>query len=180
MKQKNKTMKTTEQIIQNYLESNNLFPIDFDEFYLLIGYSRKDVAKRALLNSSFISGEDYRVIKKTDKPGRPLEEIRLTVDCAKIFAFLATTPESKQIYRQFQAAQKALIKQQKALYAEALRDKQDAESRKNYLAEELKIARLLRSRDKPDETSTTVKQGIKSEHFPSELKELLIKFSGVN
>jgi phage anti-repressor protein len=116
-------------------ESQDEYPVDFDDAWEWVYESRKDSAKRALVKD-FVEGVDYiflntqgssnardgishRIVGNSDVcdggRGRPSEKIYLTVDCFKQFCMMAGTPRGKQvrlhyleIERKFKAAQAAL------------------------------------------------------------------------
>ena len=97
-------MDLTPKNIFGLLQSTDEFPVDFDDAWRWIGYSRKGAAKEALLNAGFIDGIDFRVFPndlKNSKVGRPSEQIRLTVDCFKSFAMMAGTEVGRQVRQYF-------------------------------------------------------------------------------
>jgi phage anti-repressor protein len=151
-------MLAIEQILVNYVESSKPFPIDFEDYFLMLGYTQKSNAKRSFLTFPFEIDEDYQIINKFEKPGRPREEIRLTVDCAKLFAFLSGTPRSTEIYRLFLSVEKYLIKCRKDFATNVIRAKQDVESRNIDLTAELKIARAVHLRDNLEEIERLKKE----------------------
>jgi hypothetical protein len=91
--------------------------IDFDWAWTVLGYSRKDNAKRMLV-SYFEQNFDYFVqlpeespealphdifltSEGKSKPGRPVEKIYLTVECFKEMGMLAKSDQGKQIRKYF-------------------------------------------------------------------------------
>ena len=87
--------------IEFYTESQDEFPVDFDEFWQWCGYARKDNAKR-VLEKNFTEDVDFnlRQVAEVQKEGnrevkRPTNKIRLTNDCAKAFAMLAETSKGR-------------------------------------------------------------------------------------
>lgn len=107
--------------IEVYTESQDEFPVDFDEFWQWCGYARKDNAKR-VLEKNFTEDVDFnlRRIAEVQKEGkrevkRPTNKIMLTNDCAKAFAMLAQTPKGREVRRYFIECEKQL----KALSIEA-------------------------------------------------------------
>jgi phage anti-repressor protein len=99
-------------------ESQDEYPVDFDDAWVWIGYSRKDNAKTKLVKD-FVEDMDYRLLniqkQSYGKGGHNAEKIYLTVDCFKHFCVMAGTPEGKQvrlhyfeIEKKFKAAQAAL------------------------------------------------------------------------
>lgn len=81
------------EVFQNFLfgliESKEQFPVDLDVAWTLLGYKRKDSAKRKLL-SNFVEGVDYcRKDVKSLPIGRPSIQIMLTIDCFKQLAIIS-------------------------------------------------------------------------------------------
>jgi phage anti-repressor protein len=88
-------------------KSSSRFPVDFDLAWVWIGYSRKDVAKEALVNN-FIKGEDFNLRQKAEvrlegnrEVKRPYEAIFLTVDCFKAFCMMARTEKGKEVRKYY-------------------------------------------------------------------------------
>ena len=52
--------------IEAIAKSTEPFPVDFDEAWVWIGYTRKDNAKRALVNN-FKEGVDYQVFLRGEE-----------------------------------------------------------------------------------------------------------------
>lgn len=91
-----------EKMLENFdaiLASGEQFPVDFDRAWDWIGYTRKDVAKDALLRNFAISTDFTSSPEETGKPlgGRPAEKIFMTVDCFKSFCMMAGTEKGKQV-----------------------------------------------------------------------------------
>lgn len=100
-----------ELFIQN-LNSPNPFPWDFDLVWELLGYSRKDNAKR-VLESNLEEGFDFSASKrKTSKEGgRPADVIMLSHDAFKHMAMMAGTDTGKQVRKYFiQCEQELMIR----------------------------------------------------------------------
>jgi phage anti-repressor protein len=98
------------EIIQNYYQSGEPFPVEFDLVWQWCGYSTKGNAKR-ILEDNFTQSTDYQVFIQNDKNpkgGRPTEQIKLTTDCAKSFAMLAQTENGKIVRNYFLQCEKAL------------------------------------------------------------------------
>lgn len=82
------------QQIEAIAKSTEPFRVNFDEAWVWIGYSRKDAAKRVLVNN-FKEGLDYRVFLRSEENpiepigGRPSEVIHLTTNCFKKFCMMA-------------------------------------------------------------------------------------------
>lgn len=85
--------------IEIYTESQDEFPVDFDQFWQWCGFARKDSAKRTL-EKNFEEGGDYILHKLVDNKqiskSNP-QLIHLTNDCAKAFVIMAGTTKGKEI-----------------------------------------------------------------------------------
>lgn len=81
-------------------QSGEAYPVDFDQAWQWIGYSRKDHAKAALL-LSFADGVDFSRELGKSSGGRPSEEIRMSKNCFKQFCMLARTEKGKDVRRYF-------------------------------------------------------------------------------
>lgn len=83
------------------LESSDDFPIDLDDAYPWIGYSKKQDAKE-LLTKNFIDGQDFlRKGVKSPSGGRPSEWIVLTVDCFKSLSMMVGTEKGREVRQYF-------------------------------------------------------------------------------
>lgn len=83
------------------LKSSELFPIDFDDAWQWVGWTRKSTAKEILI-SNFVESVDFcRKGFKSPSGGRPSEWILLTVDCFKSLAMMAGTPKGRRIRQYF-------------------------------------------------------------------------------
>ncbi len=83
------------------LKSSELFPIDFDDAWQWVGWTRKSTAKEILI-SNFVESVDFcRKGFKSPNGGRPSEWILLTVDCFKSLAMMAGTPKGRRIRQYF-------------------------------------------------------------------------------
>ncbi|MHC5779995.1 MAG: hypothetical protein ACYTXP_40530, partial [Nostoc sp.] len=84
--------------------STEKYPVDFEVAWKVLGYSRKDSAKRKL-TSYFIQDTDYRLHSTVESaPDGGLthrEDIYLTVECFKEMGMLAKSEEGKQIRKYF-------------------------------------------------------------------------------
>lgn len=97
-------MDFTPENVFSLLQSDSEFPVDFDDAWKWIGYSRKDAAKSALTNAGFVEGIDFRVFHNSMENsfgGRPSEKICLTIDCFKSFAMRAGTSIGDDVRRYF-------------------------------------------------------------------------------
>lgn len=83
------------------LESSDDFPIDLDDAYPWIGYSKKQDAKD-ILTKNFTEGQDFlRRGVKSPSGGRPSEWILLTVDCFKSLSMMAGTDKGREVRKYF-------------------------------------------------------------------------------
>jgi phage anti-repressor protein len=85
-------------LVFSLCQSQSQFPIDFEDAWGWIGYSRKDNAKRALLSCGFVEGIDLLINEELgtlDNPN-PEECIMLTVDCLKMWAMMAGTEKGRE------------------------------------------------------------------------------------
>ncbi|MEH1789647.1 MAG: hypothetical protein V7L23_29855 [Nostoc sp.] len=109
------TSEFTLELAQQLHDSNQI--VDFDWAWSVLGYSRKDNAKRMLIGY-FEAKFDYFVqlpeelpealphdiflrSEENSKPGRPTEKIYLTVECFKEMGMLAKSEEGRQIRKYF-------------------------------------------------------------------------------
>jgi phage anti-repressor protein len=85
------------------------FPVPFNLAWSIAGYSRKDHAKRRLLNkkSRLVEGRDYLPTSgECSQEGRFGDSIQLTCDAFKQFCLLAETEEGDNIRQYFIDAEK--------------------------------------------------------------------------
>lgn len=76
------------ELAQQLINSDSKFPVSFDLAWQWIGYSRKDAAKRALLDAGFIENEDLHINVEPTTTGiaaKLNENIFLTVECFKMW-----------------------------------------------------------------------------------------------
>ena len=102
-------MNFSQNLAMVMVQSADHFPVDFDNAWKWIGYSRKSDAKKALLSSGFIEGLDFQVLRQAPqnpKGGRPKESIALTVDCFKSFGMMAGTEKGQQVRQYFLECEK--------------------------------------------------------------------------
>lgn len=100
-------MEFSESLVRSLLESSDPFSIDFDDAWRWIGYTRKDSAKKKLLNN-FEENIDFKILQQTAENsaeqrlgGRPIEEIRLSIDCFKSLAMMAGTEKGRDVRQYF-------------------------------------------------------------------------------
>lgn len=96
------------KLAQQLIESNDRFPVSFDLAWEWIGYSRKDSAKRALLEAGFIENEDLHInVEPTTtgisgiRGGDVNENISLTIECFKMWAMMSKTSQGRQVREYF-------------------------------------------------------------------------------
>ena len=99
-------------IAQSLYDSNDRFPVDFDDAWKWLGYSRKDSALRSFLSSEFEVDLDFAIlhidVEYSDRGvGQPSVDYRLTIDCLKTFAMMAKTEQGKQVRRYFLECEKS-------------------------------------------------------------------------
>lgn len=104
-----------EDYVFGLLNSEDPFPIDFEDAWRWVEYSRKDTAKEALTNpgNGFVQGVDYIFPESPGKiegkgRGRPAEVIKLTFDCFKLFCMMAGTPKGREVRLYFLECEKQL------------------------------------------------------------------------
>lgn len=93
------------EVAEQLYNSTQEFPVDFDDAWVWLDYSRKDNAKVAFNKFGFEKGVDFQALKLQEL--RPqggysnLEEIKLTVDCFKHWAMMSRTKVGKQVRNYF-------------------------------------------------------------------------------
>src|SRR6185503_13426670 len=107
-------MKLFAQSFYMYLkyEEEDDFVIDLDNIWKWLGFTRKDPAKRLLVDK-FEENIDFRVFHfKVENPkgGRPSEKILMKVDIFKEFCMLANTDKSKSVRKYYVFLEKCLQK----------------------------------------------------------------------
>lgn len=119
-------MNFSTDLAQQLLDSSEKFPVDFEEAWIWLGFKRKDNAKRSLLNAGFIENEDFRISAEPTTTGiqaHPVENIKLTVDCLKMWGMAAGTAKGKEIRKYFleceKIAKQAIEQQQSQLIQES-------------------------------------------------------------
>jgi phage anti-repressor protein len=97
------------------VRSAETYPVDFDDAWQWLGYSRKEKAKLKLMKN-FEQGLDFGIFHQTVQNsagqgigvGRPAEKIRLTVDCFKSLGMMAGTEKGREIRRYFLECERQL------------------------------------------------------------------------
>jgi phage anti-repressor protein len=94
-------MDLTPEVVFSLIQSGEEFPVDFDDAWRWIEYTRKSDAKE-VLEASFDKGSDFcGEFRKNGLRGRPIEKIYLSIDCFKSFCMMAGTAKGKQVRRYF-------------------------------------------------------------------------------
>ena len=139
-------MNFSQNLAMVMVQSTEPFPVDFDNAWKWIGYFQKSDAKKALLNSGFIEGIDFQVLRKApqnSKGGRPAKKLYLTVDCFKSFGMMAGTEKGKQIRQYFLECEKRVKEIIPAQNAELEKTRLELELSKSELARMQCQERLL-------------------------------------
>lgn len=114
------TQQSIESLVDKWLkdEENGIeFPVDFDIAWQLAGYSRKDVAKRKLLESGYFDETQFHIsaemVNRSQGGGRKVEIIKLTCDAFKEFCMLSKSETGKITRKYFIECEKKwkLVKQ---------------------------------------------------------------------
>lgn len=90
------------KIAQKIFNSKDEFPVEFDSAWQWLEYSRKDSAKRYLIEN--LEDEiDYRIFVDSSQPqfGTPEQIILLSIEGFKSWGMMSKTPVGKQIRRYF-------------------------------------------------------------------------------
>lgn len=93
-------------LAQYLYNSTEQFPVNFDDAWQWLEYTRKDNAKRAL-EKNFVEGEDYHILNLEDVVKRPQGggtqplDIFLTVNCFKELGMMAGTEKGREVRRYF-------------------------------------------------------------------------------
>lgn len=105
------------------MNTEDQFPVDFDDAWGWLEYSTKGNAKRCLIEN-FKQGIDYLIYDKPTTTGiqaHPEQKILLTVECFKMWGMLCGTEKGKQVRLYFLECERQL-KKQKALDKERMED----------------------------------------------------------
>ena len=126
-------------LAQEYIHSNEQFPISFDDAWQWLDYSRKDVAKRAFLKCGFVENLEYQSFHQSverEIGGSVREVIKLSIECLKTWAMMAKTQKGIEVRKYFlECEQIAKTKQITApqTYLEALKALVVSEEQKQLL-----------------------------------------------
>ncbi|GIW59534.1 MAG: hypothetical protein KatS3mg087_0600 [Patescibacteria group bacterium] len=132
------------ELAQQFYESTEQFPINFDDAWQWLEYSRKDNAKNNFLKCGFVEGVDYfsaflnaqgcLTDKRSSKDGKHLEVITMTCECFKQWGMMSGTPKGKEIRLYFleceRIAKQSLAKPQSTadmllMYAQAFKEHEE-------------------------------------------------------
>lgn len=97
------------EVIISQLESQEIFPVVLSEVWEWLGYSRKDAAIRAFELLELVEGEDFEISHnkvENSKRGRPVQEVRMTIDVFKGWAMSAQTEKGKEVRRYYLKVEK--------------------------------------------------------------------------
>ncbi|MEH1956831.1 hypothetical protein [Nostoc sp.] len=81
-------------------QSDKEFPVDIDDAWQWLGYSRKDKCLEAI-QLSLMPGLDFSTSRGKSTGGRPKQEVRLSVEGFKLLGMMAGTPQGKIIRKYF-------------------------------------------------------------------------------
>lgn len=90
------------------VNSDDEFPVNFDDAWLWLGFATKASAKRKLTN--FLDGVDFSTTWLKSPSGRPSERIALTVDCFKSLGMMAGTSQGREIRKYFLECERTVKK----------------------------------------------------------------------
>jgi phage anti-repressor protein len=97
-------MDLSESLVLEIIQSNEAFPVNFDDAWKWIGYSKKANAKVAFQGAGFLEGIDFRFLlisQQKSGRGRPSNKIKLTIEAFKSWAMMAGTPRGKEVRAYF-------------------------------------------------------------------------------
>lgn len=110
----------TEEFVSKCLQAEkdgDLFPVNFDDVWEGVGYTRKDNAVRALKKAGLVEGQDILTNEELSESGQTLIVYRLSVDGYKHFSMVAKTEYGKQVRQYFIDVEKAYRKQLELQFA---------------------------------------------------------------
>ena len=108
------TLQLTQETIANFYNSDNEFPISFDDTFEWLGYTRKDSALRAFDKCQFIENIDYLVLLNFNQKskGRPSKDYFLSSDCFKHFSMMFKRENGRLIRNYFIQCEKTKLEKQ--------------------------------------------------------------------
>ena len=94
------------ELAKQLVESEEEFPVDLDQAFIWLGYSRKDKAVE-MLKTYFEQGVDFSTERgKSITGGRPSDSYYLTTSCLKEFGMIVKTEKGRQIRKYFLECEK--------------------------------------------------------------------------
>ncbi|MEG4070974.1 P63C domain-containing protein [Microcoleus sp. Pol11C2] len=98
-------MDLSENLVFEIIQSNEAFPVNFDDAWMWIGYATKQAAKKKLTRN-FEKGLDYSskwmsVSHSNGSTASRVQQITLTVDCFKSLGMMAGTSKGKEVRAYF-------------------------------------------------------------------------------
>lgn len=106
----------TQDFVFAALDSQEEYPIDFDDVWQGVGYSTKQKALERLI-ATHTEGLDFLTLGlKSSTGGRPRASIGLTVDSFKSFCMVAETEEGRKVRQYFIQIEKAYRTQLEAQF----------------------------------------------------------------
>lgn len=99
------------ELAKSYVQSKEIFPIDFNDAWQWLDFSRKDNALRSFLKCEFVENVDFTRFLNKEETGiliRDIERYRLTIDCFKTWAMMVNTEKGKEVRRYFLECEKQL------------------------------------------------------------------------
>lgn len=120
-------MINTENKLMMIAGSSEAFPVNFDDAWKWIGYSKKENAKRTLI-VNFSKEIDYKILllnkeeQKSGSGGHNKEVVVLSRDCFKSLAMMAGTEKGKEVRLYFIQCEKKLKEIQSGLSYKVTKD----------------------------------------------------------
>lgn len=142
------------ELAQQLVESTEEFPVEFDHAWIWLEYSRKDNAKRFLIEN-FQEEEDFLIIQELGSLAspRPKEKLLLTIDCLKLWGMMCGSARGKEVRNYFleceKIAKQAVQNKLPQNYLEALKALVASEEEKQLLQQQKEQLQLQASEDKP-------------------------------
>jgi phage anti-repressor protein len=133
------------ELAQQLVNSSNPFPIEFDEAWTWLEYSRKDNAKVALVEN-FEEKIDYLINQEIANAFMQTkrEKILLTIECLKMWGMMCGTPKGKEVRQYFLQCEriaKQNLKPKTAL--ELAKERVELAIREVKLQEEIELQRAI-------------------------------------
>jgi phage anti-repressor protein len=90
------------------VRSTDQYPVDFDQAWQWVGYTRKDHALETI-KANFEEPQDFSRIIGKSTGGRPAEGYFLTTDCFKAFCMMAGTEKGKEVRKYYLRIEKEYV-----------------------------------------------------------------------